>query len=51
MVSVALSYLDRYVALDPSIDPQLLKLAATTSLYLAIKVHGNMRLSARYMAR
>mmetsp|Transcript_22898 Transcript_22898/g.41084 ORF Transcript_22898/g.41084 Transcript_22898/m.41084 type:complete len:283 (+) Transcript_22898:51-899(+) len=45
VVSIALSYFDRYLSLQTSIGDSVFQLVAMTSLYLAVKMHSTRKIS------
>ena len=49
LVSIALSYFDRYIARRDDINETLYQLAAMTSLYLAVKTHSTRKISVSSM--
>ena len=51
IVSIALSYFDRYLSCHASIPETLFQLVAMTSLYLAVKLHSTRKISAISMVR
>mmetsp|Transcript_6286 Transcript_6286/g.15628 ORF Transcript_6286/g.15628 Transcript_6286/m.15628 type:complete len:274 (+) Transcript_6286:205-1026(+) len=50
VVSIALSYFDRYLAHHTSIAKALYQLVAMTSLYLAVKLHSTRKISVSSMS-
>jgi len=50
VVSISLSYFDRYLSRRASIDEALYQLVAMTSLYLAVKLHSTRKISVSSMS-
>lgn len=50
VVSISLSYFDRYISRHTSIDETLYQLVAMTSLYLAVKLHSTRKISVSSMS-
>lgn len=51
VVSIALSYFDRYLSCHQSLDETLFQLVAMTSLYLSVKMHSTKKISIASMVR
>ena len=49
VVSISLSYFDRYLSRHASIDETLYQLVAMTSLYVAVKLHSTRKISVASM--
>ena len=49
VVSISLSYFDRYLSRHTSIDETLYQLVAMTSLYVAVKLHSTRKISVASM--
>jgi len=50
VVSISLSYFDRYLSRRASIDEALYQLVAMTSLYVAVKLHSTRKISVSSMS-